>query len=250
MKIIKIHNITYYFLFILFLSGYIKVGLIILFIVLFHELGHIIVAHLFKYNIESVIIYPFGGITLLNKDLNTPVEKEIILALAGIINQLILLALIYILPFSMSFKTCFYKYNLSIMLFNILPIIPLDGSIVMFSILNKFKSFKEAYFLHVIISIIFIIGYLLFNYWYSLNNYLLIGLFIYKIYLAIKNYKYIYNKFLLERFLNNYDFKYISMKKGNLDILKIDTYQYFQIDNKIVGEEKILRERFDNRPYI
>lgn len=64
-------------------------------------------------------------------------------------------------------------------------------------------------------------------------------------YKQVKEYKYIYNKFLLERYLKKYKFKYISTKKGNLDILKIDTYQYFKESGKIVSEAKKLQERFD-----
>ena len=64
-------------------------------------------------------------------------------------------------------------------------------------------------------------------------------------YKQVKEYKYIYNKFLLERYLKKYKFKYISTKKGNLDILKIDTYQYFKEKGKIVSEAKKLQERFD-----
>ncbi len=250
MKIIKIHSITLYFLFILLLTGYIKIGLCVLFIVIFHELGHVLVAHLFKFKIINVTIYPFGGITLLEKDINTSVIKELILASAGVFNQLILFLFINIFPLDILTKGILIKYNLSILLFNLLPIIPLDGSLILFSILNKFNSFKKAYFLHVVFSFIFVIIYLLFNFWFSLNNYLLVGLFVYKAYLAIKNYKYIHNKFLLERFLNKYDFKYISTKKGNLDILKIDTYQYFKKENRVVSEYELLRERFDKNFYI
>ena len=45
--------------------------------------------------------------------------------------------------------------------------------------------------------------------------------------------------------VKKYKFKYISTKKGNLDILKIDTYQYFKESGKIVSEAKKLQERFD-----
>ena len=40
MKIIKLDYSTIFILLILFLCGYIRIGLIIMFIVLFHELGH------------------------------------------------------------------------------------------------------------------------------------------------------------------------------------------------------------------
>ena len=237
MKIIRLDYTTLYLLFILLLCGYIRVGLIIFFIVLFHELGHVLVCLLFKYKIISITIYSFGGITNIEKDINTSPNKEIILSLAGIFMQIILIFFIK--------DTTFIKYNLSIMLFNLLPIIPLDGSFLLKAILNKFFSFKRAYFLYIIISIISILIYTVYNYKYSLNNYLIISIFFYRIYKDIKNYKYIYNRFLLERYLKKYKFKYISTRKGSLDILKLDTYQYFKENEKIVSEAKKLQERFD-----
>ena len=249
MKIIKINFLTYYFLLILLLCGYLKIGLIILFIVLFHELGHVLFAKLFNYQIINITIYPFGGITKINKDINTPVVKELLIAMGGMVFQLLLLIIVYILPITSITKDIFYKYNLSIMFFNMLPIIPLDGSIVLNAILNKFFSFKAAYHIHFFISCIGIIIYLLSNFWLSLNNYLIVSLFLVKTYYAYKNYNYIFNKFLLERYLNKYQFHYLSTKEGNLDILKLDTYQYFKENSKIVGENKKLKERFDNKYY-
>lgn len=237
MKIIQFDYTTFYLLFILLLCGYIKVGLTILFIVLFHELGHVLVCLLFKYKIISVTIYPFGGITRVEKDINTSTNKEIILSLAGIFMHLLLIPIIK--------DSTFIKYNLSIMLFNMLPIIPLDGSNFLKAILNKFFSFKRSYTLYIIISIISILIYIVYNYKYSINNYLIISIFFYRIYKDIKNYKYIYNRFLLERYIKKYNFKYIDTRKGNLDILKIDTYQYFKENEKIVSEAKKLQERFD-----
>ena len=248
MKIIKFDYSTIFILLVLFLCGYIRIGLMIIFIVLFHELGHILTSIFFKYKVISVTIYPFGGITKLDKDINTSPNKEILLALSGIIMQIILIPLVKLV--NIHDYNLFMKYNLSIMIFNLLPIIPLDGSIVLKSILNKFFSFKKSYKLYIIFSIIFIVLYFLFNYRYSLNNYLIIGIFIYKIYVSIKDYKYIYNRFLLERYLKKYNFKYISTKKGKLDILKLDTYQYFKEENNIVSESKKLKERFDKQGYF
>ena len=250
MKIIKIDLFTIYFLLILLISGYIKIGLIILFIVITHEVGHIITIKLFKYKIISCNIYPFGGITKIEKDLNTKIYKEFLIAISGIVMQLILQFLVFCLPLNILTKKIFYKYNLSIMFFNILPIIPLDGSLIIKALLNKYFSFKHSYILYTIISIISIIFYIIFNYWYSLNNYLIVVLFIYKTIDCIKNYRYIQNRFLLERYLHNYNFKNISTKVGNLDILKIDTYQYFKDNKKIVSENHKLKEKFDISGYF
>lgn len=247
MKIIKVNFLTLYFLLLLFLCGYLKIGIIIFLIVLFHELGHIFFIKLFKYKIINVTLYPFGGITKVDKDINTPLNKELLIACGGIIFQLILFIIIYFVPINVITKELLYKYNMSILLFNMLPIIPLDGSIIINALLNKIFSYKVSYYLYIIISIIFSIFYLLFNYWYSLNNYLIVSLFIIKTYYAIKNYKYLKTRFLLERYLNKYEYKYISTKTGDLDILKIDTYQYFKENNKIVSEYSKLKEMFDTK---
>lgn len=247
MKIIKVNFLTLYFLLLLFLCGYLKIGIIIFLIVLFHELGHIFFIKLFKYKIINVTLYPFGGITKIDKDINTPLNKELLIACGGIIFQLILFIIIYFVPINVITKELLYKYNMSILLFNMLPIIPLDGSIIINSLLNKIFSYKVSYYLYIIISIMFSIFYLLFNYWYSLNNYLIVSLFIIKTYYAIKNYKYLKTRFLLERYLNKYEYKYISTKTGDLDILKIDTYQYFKENNKIVSEYSKLKEMFDTK---
>ncbi len=247
MKIIKVNFLTLYFLLLLFLCGYLKLGIIVFIIVVFHEMGHILFIKLFKYKIINVTLYPFGGITKVDKDINTPLNKELLIACGGIIFQLILFIIIYFVPINVITKELLYKYNMSILLFNMLPIIPLDGSIIINSLLNKIFSYKVSYYLYIIISIIFSIFYLLFNYWYSLNNYLIVSLFIIKTYYAIKNYKYLKTRFLLERYLNKYEYKYISTKTGDLDILKIDTYQYFKENNKIVSEYSKLKEMFDTK---
>ena len=247
MKIIKINFVTIYFLLILFLCGYLKIGLIIFLIVIIHELGHVFFALLFHYKILNITIYPFGGITKINKDLNTPIYKELLIASGGVIFQLILFLIINYLPLSIYFKSNFIKYNISILFFNLLPIIPLDGSVILNSFLNMIFSYKKSYYIYFIISVIGIFLYLFTNIWFSLNNYLIISLFIIKTIYAWKNYKFLLNRFLLERYINKYEYKFINTKEGNLDILKIDTYQYFKENGKIVSEMTKLKERFDKQ---
>lgn len=242
MKIIRVSNTTLYLLFILFLCGYIRVGITIFLIVLIHEVGHVLVCLLFGYKIKRVTLYPFGGITRVEKDINTSPYKELILASAGLFMQIIL----YVVALSFGYKnSLFYKYNKSIFLFNLLPIIPLDGSVIVYSLLNRFTTFKNSYKAYIVVSIISLVIYIIINYKYSLNNYLIVSIFIYKIYEGIKNYKYVYNRFLVERYLKKYHFKYISTREGNLDILKIDTYQYFKNGGKITSEREKLAEMFD-----
>lgn len=245
MKIIKIDYLTWYFFLVLFLCGYIKIGLIILGIVLWHELGHVLVSKVFHFKILEVRIYPFGGITKLEKDINTPLHQEFFLGCAGIAMQIILGIAIFLMPLDMNLKEIIVKYNTSILLFNMLPIVPLDGAFIVNSFLNYIFSYKLAYRLMIVISVLGVLTYGVSNYFFNLNNYLLLGLFIYKIYEYIKNYKYVINRFLLERYLKKISFRNISTKKGDLDILKIGTYQYFKEGKKIVSEQTKLAQRFD-----
>ncbi len=245
MKNIKINYFTLYFLFIAFLCGFIKNALIIFFIVLMHELGHLIFIKIYGFEIEEINIYPFGGLTKVNKDLNTPINKELIIAWGGVIAQLFIYLLIFLPVFSSNTKQLIFNYNTSIIMFNLLPIIPLDGSIITASFFAKFLSFQKTYRLMIILSLINIFIFLIFNYTHSLNNYLIICFLIYKTYEYYHNQKYIYNRFLLERYLKVFPFSKINTRKGTLDILKKDTYQYFRENGQIKSEKTKLRERFD-----
>ena len=250
MKIIKLNIFTIYFLIISFFCGLIKNSLIIIIIVLFHELGHILFLKIFRIKIKKIIIYPFGGITYVDKDINYPINKELLISCGGILFQIILFIIIYFLPINILTKDIFYKYNIIIILFNILPIMPLDGSIILNSIFNKYLSFKKSYYLKIIISIIFLIILIQFNNYYSLNNYLILVFLMFKIYEGIINYKYINNKFLLERFLNNYCFKKIHNNTKKIDDLKLETYHYFKDKDRIISEKKLLSKLFDKSTYF
>ena len=81
---LKFNSLTLYFLLISLLSGYIKYSLYSLFIVLFHELGHIFIIKLLGYKISMIEIFPFGGICKINKKLNDSIIKDILIALFGI----------------------------------------------------------------------------------------------------------------------------------------------------------------------
>ena len=39
----------------------------------------------------------------------------------------------------------------------------------------------------------------------------------------------------------------INTKKGNLDILKIDTYQYFIKNDKVISEKSLLKKIYDRQ---
>jgi len=252
---IKINYLTYFLIFLCLLTGLFKNIILILLIILVHELGHVFFITKLKYAINKIEIYPFGGITEVSKDLNSPTNHEIIIASGGFIFQLFLW-LIFVLLYNSNvineqLYITFNTYNWAILLFNLLPIIPLDGHIILKSILEKYLSFKQAYYLIIFISILGIIFYLQYNYVYSLNNYMIITLLIYKTIISLKNYKYIYNRFLLERYINIYPYKKTRQEKTiSFKNFRKETLHFFKVGNKYVHEKVILEKKFDKNRHF
>lgn len=252
---IKINYLTYFLLLICLLTGLFKNIIIILLIVLIHEFGHIFFTNKLGYSINKVEIYPFGGITEISKDLNAPTNHDLLIASGGVIFQLFLWVIFKILYnfdlITNSTHNLFNIYNKSILIFNLLPIIPLDGHIILKSILEKFLSFKRVHYIIIIISIIGIILYIQYNYVYSINNYMILMLLVYKTFESIKNYKYIYNRFLLERYMNIYPYKKTSHEKTiSFQNFKKETLHFFKVGNKFVHEKAILKKKFDKNRHF
>lgn len=249
MKSIKIDLSTYCFLLLLFLSGMIKNGILIFIIIFIHEIGHVVIAKLSSYEVIKITLYPFGGITKLNKDLNSPFLNDFCLAIGGIFAQ-VLLYIFFLNLFKNSYINkstfdAFVFYNNTIMLFNLLPIIPLDGSNIIELILQKFFSFKKSYNLNILVSTICLLIFIYFNHKFLINNYMIIFFLIYKVIENFKNRRYILKKFFLERMLKKYNFSYIKKEENcNLNNLKKYTYFYFWDNRKWIDEKTLLKKTF------
>lgn len=248
---IKINSFTYYFLITCFICGLIKNAIILFLIVIIHEIGHLIMIRLFHYKIENVSIYPFGGITTINKLINSNLNKDLIISLNGVIFQNIVIFLITTV-FSLNENTVeiINYYNKSITIFNILPIIPLDGSKILENILNRLFSYKFSYYLTVVLSFLSIAIFFEYNKIYSLNNYLIISVLIFYSIKYLKDLKYTFNKFLLERIMYTLPFKKINNNTKKLNDLKINNKHYFKIHDKYISEEEKIRKKFDKSTYF
>ena len=234
----KINAYTYFLLISAIICGVFKECIILFTIVLLHEIGHIIAIKFFDYEIKEVEILPFGGITKIAKDLNSSLNKEIVISIFFILFLLKQNNLI-----NLNIYKLFLKYNLSILLFNLLPIIPLDGSIFLKSILEKFFSFYYTQIIMIIISSIMVILFGYVNYLFNLNNYLIAIFLVYKIYDYLINLKYLKNRFLLERYLNDYHFKKIKVI-SSLNSMQKEKKHLFSFNDKLVREKDILKRYF------
>ena len=194
-----------------------------------------------KVKISKIIIYPFGGITIFESDLNMNIKKELLILLGGILFQLLFFLLIKELYLNSNITqhvyNIFYKINYILISFNFLPIVPLDGGKLINIILDKIFSYKKSMYITIIISFLFTIYFILKK---QTILSIILSMFLAKeIFLEYKNINYKYNKFLLERYLNDYKFNKIKIIK-NINHFKRDNYHI--VNNEL--EEKVLYNFF------
>ena len=255
MKII-LSKIEFHYTFIIIALGFVLAGyfsnlIVFTSIIIIHELGHIITGLHFKYKLDKVIIYPYGGMTKFNTIINTNINKDILVAISGVIVQSIYFILITILYTKGYIREYIYNlftiYNKSILLFNILPIIPLDGSKIINLILSKYLYYNLSNKLTIIISFITIIIILITRiYEYNYSFIIILGLLMKNIYDFYKNLEYIYKKFILERYLYKITYPKKKIIKNKKKMYKNKSH-YFYINNQLLKEDDYLRSIYSKR---
>ena len=214
--------------FICILTGYLKIFVLSMFIIIIHELGHIITSKVFKWKIDKIIILPFGGLIIFNEKIDNNLIQEFLITISGPLLQLIVTLLIN--------NSLLNNISYTLLIFNLLPIVPLDGSKILNIVLNKFICFRISYYVLLIISILFIINIFKFN----LIIILVIICLIKEIVLSFLKYKYIYNKLILEKYL--YKIKYKKIRKiNNINSLYRNSTHLIKYKNKYYLEETYIK---------
>lgn len=240
-SLIKVHPFFYILVFISVLTGNFKTFIVFMSIILFHELGHITFSLIFKWKIEKIIILPFGGLTIFDEYINRPIHEELLVCLAGPIFQII-----YYFIVSNFVDITNIHYNL--LIFNLLPIVPLDGSKIFNLFLNKIFPFHTSHILTNITAILvsIISFFVIINKDWNLLLFLTIILLVFKTIKELKNTNYIFNRFLLERYIKHLNLNKTRQIKGlNLKKMYRDYKHIFICDKKCYTEREIIIKRFD-----
>ena len=215
-------------------------------IVFIHELGHITMSLIFNFKIKKINIYPFGGYTIFDNNINNSFISEFLVFIGGILFQIILYFIFNSLDISTYTKNIFNDYNFTILLFNLLPIIPLDGSKLLNIILNKFISFKRSHLTTIYLSYLTIIIYLLINTNININMILMSILLIIILINEHKNHLFIFNRFLVERYIKSINYKNINfIKNKNINNIKKYCNNVFINNNKYYSEKEMLSDKFN-----
>lgn len=201
-KRIYLDKLFYLFLLIIILTGSFNNFILYFILLLIHELGHAIVGIILGYKLNKITFYPYGGITTFNYPINIPLKNELLILIMGPIFQIIGY---FILK---NFYTNIYLYHYTLLIFNLLPIYPLDGGKILNIICGYIFNYLKSLYITFIISIIFMIIVIIYNtYNFNLNLILMIFIMFIKLLNIYKKRYYYYNRFLLERYLYNYNFK-------------------------------------------
>ncbi|MGO4271069.1 M50 family metallopeptidase [Paenibacillus sp. TAF58] len=130
------------------ITGYFLEAVTLFGIVLVHELGHLAAAKGFGWRVREVQLLPFGGVLIVDELGTVPTREELIVSLAGPLQHvwMILVALLmkWVDGGANSWWDYFIEANLMIGLFNLIPVLPLDGGKVMQSLLGYLLSYHNT----------------------------------------------------------------------------------------------------------
>lgn len=242
----------YTYLFIAFsfiITGHVKDLLVFTSIIIFHELGHYLMARINKVKVKKITIYPFGGITTLDTLINININRELLIAMGGILSQsiyMIIIIILYKYGFVREYIYNLYtRYNNSILYFNLLPIVSLDGFKILNLTLSKILPFDISNKLSLGISFITLILILIVNYYtFNYTLLLILSVLIINIVNYYKDLNYIFNKFLVERYLYNLSYSKEKIVNNKKKMYK-DYRHIFKNGNKYLTEKKYLYDKYN-----
>lgn len=225
-----------------------KEFMIIFSLIIIHELGHLGAALIFRWNLDKIAIYPFGGCVKFNEKLNKPLYEELFILLSGPMIQMLYFLIIFVLSSNnlISYRNylLFKNYHFSLLFFNLLPIYPLDGGKILNILASYIFPFKIGNRVTVYLSFLFIC-FVLFN-TSNVNLICMVMVLLYEGFIYLRRQDYLYNKFLLERYLNRFNFKKVKTIGGVNNFYK-DRRHVIKRGSKYVTEKEYLNGRFGVR---
>lgn len=155
MKVGRVYGIDLYingwFIFhlsLFFIAGLLDKGLILFGVVLLHELAHTVTAMRYGIKVLEIELLPFGGVARLGSELALNPRKESIVALAGPLTNLLLIALALAARnygfWHEELGPFFIQCNALLATFNMLPALPLDGGRVLRAYLARSIGLRQA----------------------------------------------------------------------------------------------------------
>lgn len=138
---------------------------------LFHESAHALMARARGYVVKKMVLLPYGA--MMSAGENFDKTSSVLIGLAGPLCNLLLalvtLGLWWLFPSMYPYTISFLYANMSLGLFNLLPVYPLDGSRVVLGFCkNKIKAVKGLQIAGIVCSFLFL-GLFVGSFFFGLN---------------------------------------------------------------------------------
>ena len=184
------------------------------FALILHEMAHYYVARNKGYKVNNIKLDLLGMKLVISENIDK--NDRFWIAFAGpALNFLLCVvccAMWWIVPESFYFSSTFFQANLMIAIFNILPIQPLDGGMMLNSLLSKLNR-KKANLISTIINVVFIVGFLVL-FVISCDTTPTFILLIFAVFFILN--------LVSTKKLNEYDLYYKRLLKRNMSVTKIN----------------------------
>lgn len=260
LKKLYIHPLLWFVMALAIITGhFIELSLFLL-IILIHELGHVLAAYYYSWRIKKISLLPFGGVAEVDEHGNRPLIEETFVTIAGPIQHFFMIGLAFLLNnfsfFPVYLYDLFIDFNLMVLLFNLLPIWPLDGGKLVYIWRSHIDAFPIAQTKTITISaccLFLFLMILLFVQPLNLNLWIVISFLAFTLYYEWKHKRYVFVRFLLERYYGNkVEFKTLKPIHVNEDVTVIQVLEQFQRGCKhlIVVEKEHETDQLDENELL
>ncbi len=153
---VKVNPLFFAFILILIVFGHAVDFAWMLVALICHECAHALMARLRGYVVKKTVLMPYGAMMSMGESFDK--TSSVLIGLAGpIINlvfALIVLGVWWLFPAVYPYTISFFYANMSLALFNLLPVYPLDGSRVVLGFCkHKLKAIKGMQIAGIVLSI-------------------------------------------------------------------------------------------------
>jgi stage IV sporulation protein FB len=217
--LIKFHPLSGIVLLFAILSGQAMTMVVLFAIALWHELGHYVAASFFRWRIREVLVFPFGGVLVVDEHTDVPIYQEIIVTLAGPMQHMYLMFVFYLLiQTQLIAQTVLMPYmqaNVGLLLFNLLPVLPLDGGKILTAVGSRFFAYyKVLRFSYLWSMAVGIVGLLFLSLvcragGFAIQVFVMSSFIVYSNYSGFTHIPYLFRRFLLQPTSRNRKEKFI-----------------------------------------
>jgi len=173
---------------------------------LVHEFGHFFMARLFKWELEELRLFGFGGVMRFRGELNKSNTADLWVSLGGILFNAIFLGILLLLdettmsPIHLNRHQYMIFSQIFMIAFNLLPLPPLDGSRVVMALLSMVFPYKKVLFIATRLNVLLLAVIIVLTIIFDWRQFLLIESFL--LYSTInfnREASYLFERFLLQK---------------------------------------------------